>query len=85
MSKLYMDNALLIWNGNGTEGKDQIQNFWTELPISEHTPITLDAQPITGKIKILSYILIFVFFFFIHDSNISKNCFNFIYFRTYCG
>ncbi|XP_014206401.1 NTF2-related export protein [Copidosoma floridanum] len=48
MSKLYMDTAILVWNGNGVEGKDQIQNFWTELPISEHSVITLDAQPITG-------------------------------------
>ena len=48
MSRLYMDTAILIWNGNGIEGKDQIQNFWTELPSSDHSVITLDAQPITG-------------------------------------
>ena len=48
-----MDTAILIWNGNGIEGKDQIQNFWTELPASEHSVITLDAQPITS-IKISS-------------------------------
>ncbi|XP_011502460.1 PREDICTED: NTF2-related export protein isoform X2 [Ceratosolen solmsi marchali] len=47
MSRLYMDTAILIWNGNGIEGKDQIQNFWTELPSSDHSVITLDAQPIT--------------------------------------
>ncbi|XP_058792450.1 NTF2-related export protein-like [Phymastichus coffea] len=47
MSKLYMDNAILIWNGNGIEGKDQIQNFWTDLPPSVHTINSLDALPIT--------------------------------------
>lgn len=45
-----MDTATLIWNGNGVEGKDQIQTFWTELPSSEHSVITLDAQPITGEL-----------------------------------
>lgn len=49
MSRYYHDSAIFIWNGNGVEGKDQIQNFWTELPTSDHTVITLDAQPITGK------------------------------------
>jgi len=44
-----MDNATLIWNGNGVTGKDSIQKFWMDLPSSEHTVITLDAQPITGK------------------------------------
>jgi hypothetical protein len=52
MSRLYMDTAILIWNGNGIEGKDQIQNFWTELPSSDHSVITLDAQPITGNNEI---------------------------------
>ncbi|XP_014235155.1 NTF2-related export protein [Trichogramma pretiosum] len=47
MSRLYMDTAILVWNGNGVEGKDKIQHFWTELPASDHTVITLDAQPVT--------------------------------------
>lgn len=46
---MYMDTATLIWNGNGVEGKDNIQKFWTDLPPSEHTINTLDAQPITSK------------------------------------
>lgn len=51
MSKLYMDNAILVWNGNGVEGKDQIQNFWNELPSSEHHVQSLDALPITGELN----------------------------------
>ncbi|KAF7405121.1 NTF2-related export protein isoform X1 [Vespula maculifrons] len=48
ISRLYLDTATLIWNGNGVETKDNIQKFWTDLPPSEHSIITLDAQPITG-------------------------------------
>ena len=49
ISRLYLDTATLIWNGNGIEGKDNIQKFWTDLPSSDHSVFTLDAQPITGK------------------------------------
>ncbi|XP_043286062.1 NTF2-related export protein [Venturia canescens] len=48
MSRLYLDTGILIWNGNGVEGKDNIQKFWIDLPPSEHSILTLDAQPITG-------------------------------------
>ncbi|XP_011858193.1 PREDICTED: NTF2-related export protein-like isoform X1 [Vollenhovia emeryi] len=48
ISRMYMDSATLIWNGNGVSGKDDIQKFWTDFPTSEHTIQTLDAQPITG-------------------------------------
>lgn len=44
-----MDTANLIWNGNGVQGKENIQKFWTDLPTSVHNILTLDAQPITGK------------------------------------
>lgn len=47
ISKLYMDSASLIWNGNGVVGKENIKKFWTDLPSSEHTITALDAQPIT--------------------------------------
>ncbi|XP_011701684.1 PREDICTED: NTF2-related export protein-like [Wasmannia auropunctata] len=48
ISRMYMDTANLIWNGNGVTSKDNIQKFWTDLPTSEHAIHTLDAQPITG-------------------------------------
>lgn len=61
-----MDTATLIWNGNGIEGKDNIQKFWTDLPPSDHSVFTLDAQPITGKylyiyISILSFCSMYAF------------------------
>lgn len=46
---MYMDTATLIWNGNGVEGKDNIQKFWTDLPPFQHAINTLDAQPLTSK------------------------------------
>lgn len=50
ISRLYLDTGILIWNGNGIEGKDDIQKFWVELPASDHSITTLDAQPITGPV-----------------------------------
>lgn len=49
MSRLYLDNATLSWNGNGTTGKDQIQKYIEELPSTEHTVTTLDAQPVIDE------------------------------------
>uniref|UniRef100_A0A182JE74 NTF2-related export protein n=1 Tax=Anopheles atroparvus TaxID=41427 RepID=A0A182JE74_ANOAO len=46
MARLYMDNGLLAWNGNGANGKDEIQKYFQELPRSEHNITTLDSQPI---------------------------------------
>lgn len=46
MSRLYLDDGLLVWNGNGSNGKENIQKFFHDLPVSEHTIVTLDAQPI---------------------------------------
>ncbi|XP_031630885.1 NTF2-related export protein-like [Contarinia nasturtii] len=49
MSRLYLDNAIAIWNGNGTTGKENIQKFFQDLPITEHTITTLDAQPVIDE------------------------------------
>jgi NTF2-related export protein 1/2 len=46
MSRLYMDNGLLVWNGNGITGNDNIQKYLQELPASDHSMTTIDAQPI---------------------------------------
>lgn len=58
MSRLYLDTATLIWNGNGIEGKDNIQKFWTDLPLSDHSVFTLDAQPITGNYFLRLFMMI---------------------------
>ncbi|XP_066258117.1 NTF2-related export protein [Euwallacea similis] len=46
MERLYLDTGLLSWNGNGVKGKKNIQTFISNLPYSDHTLVTLDAQPI---------------------------------------
>lgn len=49
MSRLYMDNAIAVWNGNEVIGKDNIQQFFISLPDIEHTVISYDAQPIIDE------------------------------------
>lgn len=41
-----MDNAIAVFNGNSTTGKENIQTFIQGLPTTEHTVTTLDAQPV---------------------------------------
>ncbi|EAT47788.1 AAEL001125-PA [Aedes aegypti] len=43
-----MEIGLLVWNGNGANGKDNIQKYFQELPRFEHIMNTLVAQPIIG-------------------------------------
>lgn len=49
MSRLYMDNAIAVWNGNDVCGKDNIQQFFVSLPDLEHTVLTYDVQPIIDE------------------------------------
>uniref|UniRef100_A0AAR5NYI0 NTF2-related export protein n=2 Tax=Dendroctonus ponderosae TaxID=77166 RepID=A0AAR5NYI0_DENPD len=46
ISRLYLETGLLSWNGNGVKGHEDIQKFIIDLPTSDHTLVTLDAQPI---------------------------------------
>lgn len=41
-----MDSSLLVWNGNGYSGIENIKKFFKELPSTEHELKTVDAQPI---------------------------------------
>lgn len=49
MSRLYLDNGLLVWNGNEASGKENIQKYFLDLPSSIHNVITLDTQPIIDE------------------------------------
>ncbi|XP_041970051.1 NTF2-related export protein [Aricia agestis] len=49
-SKLYLQTGLLVWNGNGINGSDNIQKFLMDLPASNHVLKTLDAQPISENL-----------------------------------
>ncbi|CAH1989032.1 unnamed protein product [Acanthoscelides obtectus] len=46
ISRLYLDTGLLSWNGNGVTGNQNILKFMIDLPTTDHSITTLDAQPI---------------------------------------
>ncbi|XP_046651063.1 NTF2-related export protein 1-like [Daphnia pulicaria] len=46
VSRLYMDTAVLVWNGSSVAGNMVIQAFLEKLPVSDHQIISLDAQPV---------------------------------------
>lgn len=41
-----MDTAILVYNGNGIAGVEHITKFIQDMPASEHSITTVDAQPI---------------------------------------
>lgn len=49
MLRLYLDNGIVVWNGNGVNGKEAIQKFFLDLPTTEHSISTLDAQPVIDE------------------------------------
>uniref|UniRef100_T1GN95 NTF2-related export protein n=1 Tax=Megaselia scalaris TaxID=36166 RepID=T1GN95_MEGSC len=49
LGAMYLDNGLLVWNGNGASGRDQIQSAVLQLPTTNHRLNTLDAQPIIDE------------------------------------
>jgi NTF2-related export protein 1/2 len=55
--RLYLDTALLVFNGNGISGVEPITKFQQELPSMEHTLTTLDAQPILDSAAGKSYLI----------------------------
>lgn len=46
ISRWYLDNGIAVWNGNDITGKENIQKFFEGLPATEHTVVTVDAQPV---------------------------------------
>lgn len=44
-----MDNASLVWNGNGKNGADEVQKFLTSLPTSNHNLTSQDVLRIPGE------------------------------------
>jgi len=49
VNKLFLDTALLVYNGNGFKGIDAITKFVNDMPKTEHTITTIDAQPILDE------------------------------------
>ncbi|XP_003744388.1 NTF2-related export protein 2 [Galendromus occidentalis] len=51
LGNIYQDDAQLLWNGNQYSGKEAIHKFYTSLPHSETTLVSVDAQPITAQFQ----------------------------------
>lgn len=52
LSKLYMEDATMSWNGNGVQGNQQIKKFYEELPNCETTVNCVDAQALIEEIAL---------------------------------
>jgi len=50
IGKLYMDTAVLVWNGNSHRTNTEIVKFLEALPESVHTAESFDAQPMTSEV-----------------------------------
>ncbi|XP_061034387.1 NTF2-related export protein 2 isoform X1 [Eubalaena glacialis] len=46
LTRLYLDKATLIWNGNVVTGLEALTNFFDTLPSSEFQVNMLDCQPV---------------------------------------
>lgn len=46
LTRLYLDKATLIWNGNVVTGLEALTNFFEMLPSSEFQVNMLDCQPV---------------------------------------
>ncbi|XP_014292312.1 NTF2-related export protein isoform X2 [Halyomorpha halys] len=49
--RMYMDTSVLVWNGTGTTGKEAIGKFLIDLPVSEHSLWSLDAQRVLDQVS----------------------------------
>ncbi|MBN3318557.1 NXT2 protein, partial [Atractosteus spatula] len=46
LTKLYLEKATLVWNGNAVSGPGALGEFFESLPSSEFQVQTLDCQPV---------------------------------------
>ncbi|XP_031450350.1 NTF2-related export protein 2 isoform X1 [Phasianus colchicus] len=51
LTRLYLDKATLIWNGNAVSGQEALNEFFEMLPSSEFQVNVLDCQPVHGFVK----------------------------------
>lgn len=50
LTRLYLDKATLVWNGNAVSGQEELNKFFEMLPSSEFQVNVLDCQPVHGKV-----------------------------------
>lgn len=58
LTRLYLDKATLIWNGNAVSGQEALNEFFEMLPSSEFQVNVLDCQPVHGKLLLLFIYLV---------------------------
>ncbi|XP_034969986.1 NTF2-related export protein 2 [Zootoca vivipara] len=46
LTKLYLDKATLVWNGNAVSGQAALAEFFEMLPSSDFQVTTFDCQPV---------------------------------------
>ena len=49
ITKLYSDEAILVYEGNKIKNSKEIGDFYGKMPSSSHRVTTLDVQPISQK------------------------------------
>jgi len=59
LTRLYLDKATLVWNGNAVTGQDALAEFFESLPSSEFTVHTLDCQPVHGMQNKTTFVMLF--------------------------
>lgn len=52
LTRLYLDKATLVWNGNAVSGQEALNEFFEMLPSSEFQINVLDCQPVHGKLPL---------------------------------
>ncbi|XP_023781885.1 NTF2-related export protein 2 isoform X1 [Cyanistes caeruleus] len=51
LTRLYLDKATLVWNGNAVSGQEELNKFFEMLPSSEFQVNVLDCQPVHGFLE----------------------------------
>ncbi|KAM9274528.1 NTF2-related export protein 2 isoform 3-T3 [Morus bassanus] len=46
LTRLYLEKATLVWNGNAVSGQEELNKFFEMLPSSEFQVNVLDCQPV---------------------------------------
>ncbi|XP_017598610.1 PREDICTED: NTF2-related export protein 2 [Corvus brachyrhynchos] len=50
LTRLYLDKATLVWNGNAVSGQEELNKFFEMLPSSEFQVNVLDCQPVHDQV-----------------------------------
>ncbi|XP_052669553.1 NTF2-related export protein 2 isoform X3 [Harpia harpyja] len=57
LTRLYLDKATLVWNGNAVSGQEELNKFFEMLPSSEFQVNMLDCQPVHAFVRVVFFVL----------------------------